>query len=93
MLNQLRKFTPQITEPSLPMGELLTKNRIWTWGSSQAKAFQSIKEVLTQPHALACYNPNAESKLSADASAYGIGALLLQKNHNQQWKPVAYASR
>jgi len=29
---------------------------------------------------------------SADASLFGVGAVLLQRN-DQQWKPVAYASR
>ena len=36
---------------------------------------------------------NAETKVSADASVYRLGAVLLQKSHNQQWTPVAHASR
>ena len=41
---------------------------------------------------LALYNPQAERKVSADASSFGLGAVLLQLN-DQSWKPVAYASR
>ena len=38
------------------------------------------------------YDPEKESKISADASAYGLGAVLIQKT-DSDWKPVAYASR
>ena len=38
------------------------------------------------------YDPTAEVKVSADASSFGLGAVLLQKHHNK-WKPVAFASR
>ena len=42
---------------------------------------------------LALYNPQAPTKVSADASWYGLGAVLLQQVDNV-WKPVAYyASR
>jgi len=46
---------------------------------------------LTRPVVLTLYNPSAELKVCADASAYGLGAILLQKYGNTNWKPVAYA--
>ena len=46
---------------------------------------------MPQETAFALYDPAAETKLSADASAYGLGAVLLQK-FQEDWKPVAYAS-
>ena len=41
---------------------------------------------------LALYDPKAATKVSADASSYGLGAVLLQK-HQEGWRPVAFASR
>ena len=41
---------------------------------------------------LAAYHPPAPTKVSADASSYGLGAVLLQKV-DSYWKPVAYSSR
>ena len=41
---------------------------------------------------LALFNPKAPTKISADASSYGLGAVLLQQVE-EKWKPVAYASR
>ena len=31
--------------------------------------------------------------MSSDASAYGLGAVIRQKQDNGEWKPIAYASR
>ena len=41
---------------------------------------------------LALYSPDAETKISADSSSYGLGAVLLQKQQ-EEWRPVAFASR
>ena len=41
---------------------------------------------------LCLYNPEAPTKESADASSFGLGAVLLQQS-DSAWRPVAYASR
>ena len=42
---------------------------------------------------LAHFNVNYETLLSADSSSYGLGAILLQKAPNEDFRPVAYISR
>ena len=36
---------------------------------------------------------SARTKLSADASAYGLGVVLLQQQDDDKWRPVTFASR
>ena len=91
MANQLGKFTPRITEISQPLRELLSSKRSWVWGPAQEEAFKEVKAELTRPTTLALYSPDLPTKICADASTYGLGAVLLQE-HNE-WKPVAFASR
>ena len=92
MVNQLGKFSPNLANITQPLRELLKKTRMWQWTEVQHKAFNEIKKELSQPMVLCIYDPNAETKISGDASSHGLGAVLLQK-HDSVWKPVAYASR
>ena len=92
MTNQLEKFSSNIAEMTKPLRELLNKQSAWLWGPTQEDAFHRIKDELSSNRILAWYDPSADTKVSADASAYGLGAVLLQKQAGQ-WKPVVYASR
>lgn len=38
------------------------------------------------------YDPKRETRIPADASQLGLGAVLLEL-HEETWQPVAYASR
>ena len=77
LFNQLGKFSFQIAEISQLVRELLHSNRAWIWGPDQEKSFSEIKQELTKPAVLALYNPQTGMKVSADASFFGLGAVLL----------------
>jgi len=49
MINQLGKFSPNITKMSHPFRKLLSAKRVWAWGPSQDDAFLKLKRKLTSP--------------------------------------------
>lgn len=58
-----------------------------------ADAFQRAKDSLVSSQVLAHYDPNLPIKLAADASAYGIGAVISHVYPDGSERPVAFASR
>lgn len=93
MVNHLSKFAPNLAEVTQPMRELLNKNSQWIWEEAQQAAFEKTKEMLTKAPILTLFDPNLETTVSADASSFGLGAVLLQKQSDGENKPVAYISR
>eukprot|EP00731_Ephydatia_muelleri_P030587 Em0022g101a len=92
MANQLGKFSCGLSELTKPLRELLGKNTAWQWEKAQLEAFEETKKELCKPTVLAFYDPTLPTKVSADASSFGLGAVLLQEK-DSVWKPVSYASR
>ena len=93
MTNQLSKFIPCSAELIKPLTELLSSKHSFQWGPNQSEAFDKIKEKLIRPSILTFYDPMADTKVSADASSFGLGAVILQRTESKlPWKPVAYAS-
>ena len=72
-----------------PLQNLLRiqKDVPFNWSSAQEKAFDHIKQKIASSPVLAFFQPDVPITLQNDASEYGLGALLMQKD-----KPVAYAS-
>ena len=91
MANQLGNFLPSLADLTKPLRKLLSSKVAWTWGPKQDEAFRDVKKELAKSTVLAMYNPIAETKVSADSSSYGLGAVLFQKA-GEVWKPVVYAS-
>ena len=61
--------------------------------NSRKTAFERIKKILTSETVLAFYKLNSETVVTADASSFGIGAELKQKQEDGRYKTVASASR
>ena len=93
MINQLNKFSPNIAHLSQPLRELLKATTMWLWTEQHEEALKKLKEEICSHRVLAHYNVHAKTKISADASAYGLGAVLLQSQDGVTWQPVAFASR
>ena len=92
MTNQLGKFSQNLAELTHPLRQLLTKKSTWLWGPQQDQAFANVKAELMKPQVLTLYSPEAPIKVSADASSYRLGAVLLQQERSE-WKSIAFASR
>ena len=92
MANQLGKFIPNLSTVTQPLRDLLQKKNQWTWGPSQQRTFDLVKDELSKTPVLALYDPNRETTVSADASSYGLGAVLRQRTDGTL-RPVTYASR
>ena len=93
MCNHLSKFAPNLAEKTKPLRELLNKHNQWTWEEPQRKAFAEVKQALVTSPVLSLFDQNRETVVSADASSYGIGAVLLQRQPEGELKPISYISR
>ncbi|XP_070167571.1 uncharacterized protein [Polyergus mexicanus] len=92
MVNYLGKFVPRLSETLAPIYNLLKSKNDFIWSDCE-KAFKSVLKVLTSSPCLPIFDPNRRTVASADASSYGIGAVLRQEDETGVLRPIAYASR
>ena len=92
MVNFMARFIPSLSTIMEPLSRLLKSDQEWTWDAQQEDAFAAVKNAMTKSTALAFYDHNRPTKLSSDASSYGLGAVILQEIDGE-FRPVEYASR
>ena len=93
MLNQMSKFSPNLAETTKPLRDMLNKKSQWIWDEPQRQAFEEIKNALCSSPILALFDLSRKTEVSADASSFGLGAVMRQKQPNQEWQPVVYISQ
>ena len=93
MVNYYGKFIPNLSTILAPLNALLPKDSSWRWSQASQSSFDACKKALMSSTVLAHYDVNLPIKVAADASAYGIGAVLSHMNPDGSERPVAFASR
>ncbi|CAK1598775.1 unnamed protein product [Parnassius mnemosyne] len=88
-----RKFIPQFSEIARPLTCLTKKNGKWTWGEEQIQAFATLKDKLTSAPILRQPDFKVPFVIRTDASAYALGAVLMQGEEAKDERLIEYASR
>lgn len=82
-----RRFIQGYGVVGRPLFDALKKGN-FHWSTTQEQAFQDLKLRLTDAPVLALPNFSKPFILEADASGYGLGAVLMQEG-----RPIAYMSK
>lgn len=88
-----RKFVPGYSAIARPLSNLLRTGVKFCFDAAEKNAFLRLKTILSERPVLNLYRVGADTELHTDASAFGYGAILLQKSCDDGlFHPVYYAS-
>ena len=89
MFNFMSRFIANLSEVSAPLRLLLANDAVWEWSAMQQTALDRLKLLAADTPCLSFFDARRPTVISADASSYGLGSVLLQ-NHDGSLRPVAY---
>ena len=92
MVNFCNEYIKDYSTITAPLRLLTKKRQRFFWGTAQQDAFETLKKRLTSVQVMAFYNPDLETELIVDGSPLGLGAILAQKQDDNNFRPVAYGS-
>jgi len=79
LANYYRRFIKDFAQVARPINMLMRKDEKWTWGDSQQKAFEELKQIFTTKPVLAAPDLNKEFRVEADTLNYVTGGVLSMK--------------
>nr|XP_022336145.1 uncharacterized protein LOC111132611 [Crassostrea virginica] len=92
LVNYSSRFIPDLATIAAPLRQLTRKNVIFRWGKSEQESFVELKRRLADAETLGYYDKSAPTKVIADASPVGLGAVLVQEQEGE-FRVISYASR
>lgn len=88
-----RRFIKGFSLVAQPLHDLLKDGVAFTWSQQHRDAWTHLRDALLAEPVLAHPRFDQPFRLSTDASANGLGAVLSQQQPDGSERPVAYASR
>jgi hypothetical protein len=88
MLSFIRKFVPDYNALTAPFRNLLKERTPYVWTANEEVAMERIRSSEAWIKALSLFQPGKKLTLMADASSFGLWAVLLQEG-----RPVYFCSR
>ena len=77
-IQYLAHFTQKLSDQTDALRNLLKKDAEFKWTASHIKAFQALKDSITDSVTLNYFNPTLETKIHVDASRKALGAALIR---------------
>ena len=96
LANYYRRFVRGYAQIAQPLTDLTRKEDgkplPWSWGTTEQKAFDTLKRALTSAPVLAHPDPQRQWTVQTDASGVAIGGVLSQQQGDGTVRPVAFWS-
>ena len=92
LLSYYSRFLPNLAAVAASLYQLLRAEEPWKWTDAQEQAFKATKELLCKAPCLSHFDGSCQVVVAADASPYGLGAVLSIVTQDGE-KPVAFTSR
>lgn len=95
LVGYVGRFIPHLATKTCELRNLMTSKEAFQWNETHEEAFNELKRCVTSAPILAYFDNNRKTRVIADASPFGLGAVLVQFEDETSQKPViiSYASK
>ena len=92
LVNFTARFIPDLATVSASLRQLTKSGEPFAWGPEQQQSFDELKKRLSSAETLGYFDKNAPTKVIADASPVGLGAVLVQEQ-GEELRVISHANR
>ncbi|GBG87172.1 hypothetical protein CBR_g44906 [Chara braunii] len=86
-----QRFITGYSRIAAPMTRLQSPKVPFVFDDDARRSFQALKTTMLMAPVLSIYDPTLPTRVTTDASGYGIGAVL-EQHDDDEWHPVEYFS-
>lgn len=87
------RYIPDFEMVAEPLHRLMRKDTPYAWRKEQETSFKTLKEKLSSAPVLVYFNKDAETQVITNASPVGLGAVLVKRQTDGNYRPVHYVAR